>query len=270
MRRLVAFIGDALRYAAATPQSTGAESIARRLIVAPYSGLGRADASALVVAAGDRATLDETIASERLVLEREPARAAHCFVAALAEIARAYRTQGATVRELVATVRLGFRLDDAASAAETATLEALDAAAGEFDAAAGVGWELDAALAALAATVDASVASLVPSPLRPLPACAPEDARVVRRRRTHYSASSLGTYAECERRWYYRYVCGAIEDKSSSASVYGSAFHWALERFHQEVTRADAAPPDVLAIKLDGWIQTAFEHYRSGFETAVE
>jgi RecB family exonuclease len=77
-------------------------------------------------------------------------------------------------------------------------------------------------------------------------------------------------YAECERKWYYRYVCAAVEDKGSSASAYGSAFHWALEQFHREYPRADAAPADALAARLDGWIQTAFERYRSGFETNVE
>jgi RecB family exonuclease len=106
-----------------------------------------------------------------------------------------------------------------------------------------------------------------PAPLGPY---APETPGVVKRRRTHFSASSLGSYAECERKWYYRYVCSAVEDKGSSASFYGTAFHWALERFHQEFPRADAASPETLATKLDGWIQTAFERHKAGFDTNVE
>lgn len=97
-----------------------------------------------------------------------------------------------------------------------------------------------------------------------------EGAAPVVRRQRPFSASSLGMYAECERKWYYRYVCAAVEDKGSSASAYGSAFHWALEQFHREYPRADAAPAETLAARLDGWIQTAFERYRSGFETNVE
>ena len=106
-----------------------------------------------------------------------------------------------------------------------------------------------------------------PQPLGPYPLEAPSP---VARRQRPFSASSLGMYAECERKWYYRYVCAAVEDKGSSASAYGSAFHWALEQFHREYPRADAAPPEALAARLDGWIQTAFERYRSGFDTNVE
>ena len=97
-----------------------------------------------------------------------------------------------------------------------------------------------------------------------------ELARGVRSRRGHFSASSLGTFAQCERQWYYKYVCAAVEDTSSAASVYGSAFHWALERFHQEFPRAGAAPPETLARSLETWIATAFDRFRSGFPTNVE
>jgi RecB family exonuclease len=112
-----------------------------------------------------------------------------------------------------------------------------------------------------------SVEVLQSQPLGPYPSEMPS---TVARRQRPFSASSLGMYAECERKWYYRYVCAAVEDKGSSASAYGSAFHWALEQFHREYPRADAAPPETLASRLDGWIQTAFERYRSGFETNVE
>ena len=95
-------------------------------------------------------------------------------------------------------------------------------------------------------------------------------ARGVRSRRGHFSASSLGTFAQCERQWYYKYVCAAVEDKSSAASVYGSAFHWALERFHQEFPRADGAAPEMLSRSLETWIATAFDRFRSGFPTNVE
>jgi RecB family exonuclease len=77
-------------------------------------------------------------------------------------------------------------------------------------------------------------------------------------------------FAECERRWFYRYVCAAVEDRGSSASFYGTAFHWALERFHEEYPRADRAPLEVLERKLEAYLGTAFERFRAGFETNVE
>ena len=52
-------------------------------------------------------------------------------------------------------------------------------------------------------------------------------------KRATFSASALNAFAECERKWYFRYVCAAVEDRGSSASFYGIAFHAALEDFHE-------------------------------------
>ena len=262
--RLVAFVCDALRYA-----DGAGDADARRLIVAPFSGVSRGDACALLVAAGERGTLRETIARERVPLARERLARTHAFVRALDEIERTYRAQGATLGEVVDGIALAFGLEDGATLRTASTLEALDAAAHAFDERAGQSWSVATALDALASVAEGAASPATP-PLQALAAREPETPRSVRRRKTHYSASSLGTYAECERRWYYRYVCASVEDKGSSASFYGSAFHWALENFHKRFTRADAAPPAVLESELDRWIQTAFERYRSGFSTAVE
>ena len=62
----------------------------------------------------------------------------------------------------------------------------------------------------------------------------------VRARSQHFSASALNAYAECERKWYYRYVCASVEDKGSSAATYGTAFHLALEDFHAVYPRPRA------------------------------
>ena len=51
-------------------------------------------------------------------------------------------------------------------------------------------------------------------------------------RKLSFSASSLNAYAECARKWWFRYACAAVEDRGSSASFYGIAFHAALEDFH--------------------------------------
>ena len=58
-------------------------------------------------------------------------------------------------------------------------------------------------------------------------------------RKLSFSASSLNAYAECARKWWFRYACAAVEDRGSSASFYGIAFHAALEDFHATHTRFD-------------------------------
>jgi RecB family exonuclease len=174
----------------------------------------------------------------------------------------------------LATVRLAFDLDAVFDDTERQTWRRLEALAAEVDAtcAPGAAWDPGALLRAIerAQTEAAALPEPQPPQTRPLRAYDREAPRVVKRRRSHFSASALGTFAECERRWYYRYVCAAVEDRGSSASFYGSAFHWALERFHQEFPRASDAPLEVLERKLDAYLGTAFEHYRSGFETTVE
>ena len=266
--RLIAFAHDLTRYAA-----YGKEADARRAVVSPYAALPLADARALVVVAGERGTVLETIGKDLVPMAHESTIAARRFARVLADLTRAFRAQGATASEHVATIRLGFAFDTALDPGERATFETIEARARALDAASppGSAWEPEAFLRAL--DRDASLARAArPTaiPAHPLPRREPETPRVVKRRKTHFSASSLGTFAECERRWYFRYVCSAVEDRGSSASTYGSAFHWALERFHKEYPRADAAPHDELERKLAGQINTAFERFRSGFATTVE
>jgi RecB family exonuclease len=86
----------------------------------------------------------------------------------------------------------------------------------------------------------------------------------------HFSASALNTYAECRRKWFYRYACGAIEDRGSAASAYGSAFHLALEDFHSEYPRPVRADEAAMRQRIRECITWAFEAHRNGFETRVE
>jgi len=264
--RLTAFVRDAVRYAA-----DGSDDDARRLLRAPFSGVPRADAGALLTIARPRRNLLETIEQERVPLPREAQLAGRRFVRALEQLRAAFRAQGASARELVATAAAVFEVRDPA---ERATLEPLLAAAARVDEACretartwGVR-ELSDALEAAVAQAEAQV--LPATALRAIGPYEREPLQPVRTRRGHFSASSLGTFAQCERQWYYKYVCSAVQDTSSAASVYGSAFHWALERFHQDFPRADAASRDVLARSLETWIATAFERFRAGFPTNVE
>lgn len=98
----------------------------------------------------------------------------------------------------------------------------------------------------------------------------PEPPAGVRGRQRHFSASSLNTYAECARKWFYRYACGAIEDPGSSAAAYGTAFHSALEDFHGEFPRPRRTDEAAMRRRVAECVVWAFERNREGFATAVE
>lgn len=86
----------------------------------------------------------------------------------------------------------------------------------------------------------------------------------------HFSASSLNSYAECARKWFYKYACSAVEDPPSSAAAYGTAFHLALEDFHEEFPRPQASEEKIMRARLRDCITWAFERCRSDFGTRVE
>lgn len=268
-RPLLAFVRDVTHYVIERD-----ERAARRILSAPFSSVPNVDARALCVAAGDRGRVVEAIERERIPLGTATAHAARRFASALDDAQRAFRAQGATANEHLATIAIGFDFTSVLDDRESRTFDALGEAAAALDAArpTGVPWEPAAFVAAIDRLARENVAGIAlrPPELEPLVRREPETPRVVKRRRGHFSASSLGAFAECERRWYYRYVCSAVEDRGSSASFYGSAFHWALERFHEEFPRADLASADLLTRKLDSYVATAFERFRSGFDTTVE
>jgi RecB family exonuclease len=267
-RGLVAFVHDVTHYA-----HSGDERSARRALVSPFSRVPNVDARAILVVAGERLGVCETIASDRVPLGHESALAARSFARGLEKIASAYRAQGATASEHVTSIALAFEFARTLAAHEQTTFASIAGVAAALDAtrAPGVAW--DAAEFSRAIERSASerpqrrVANLA---VVPLPVREPEATTVVKRRRGHFSASSLGAFAECERRWYYRYVCAAVADPGSSASFYGTAFHWALEHFHTEYPSIAGIDPDLLQRKLDSYLATAFERYRSGFDTNVE
>lgn len=99
---------------------------------------------------------------------------------------------------------------------------------------------------------------------------APETPIGVRTHNPRFSASQLNTYVECARKWYYRYLCSAIEDRGSSASFYGTAFHAALEELHAEFPEPANADPALIDRRLEGYVNTAFDRHRNLFETPVE
>jgi RecB family exonuclease len=98
----------------------------------------------------------------------------------------------------------------------------------------------------------------------------PEPRSPVRARQQHFSASALNTYAECARKWYYRYVCAAVEDRPSSASTYGTAFHAALEDFHADFPHPRLELEPQMREMLERHIKAAFQRFREEFATEVE
>ncbi len=86
----------------------------------------------------------------------------------------------------------------------------------------------------------------------------------------HFSASALNAYSECARKWFYRYACAAVDDPGSSASAYGTAFHLALEDFHEEFPRPRSTDRLAMRQRIREFVTWAFERNRDGFETRVE
>jgi len=102
------------------------------------------------------------------------------------------------------------------------------------------------------------------------PACAPEPAEPAPPYRRAFSASALKLFAECERKWFFRYLCNVVEDPGSSAATYGTAFHDALERFHIAYTRPAEHTRDELLKELDRLVIDAFERHAHAFDSPLE
>ena len=177
-------------------------------------------------------------------------------------IGAAYRTQGATAREVVTTILSELALDDGEK------ILAIAAAVDDACERLGKTWEIDDVQVALARELEAQPRARAPKAEAPqLVAQEPDRALPGHR---HFSASSLNLYAECPRKWYFRYLCRAVEDKPTSASAYGTAFHAALEAFHKVYPSIAGVAPRELEMRLEGEINTAFETHRIHFSSEVE
>jgi RecB family exonuclease len=256
-------IVTALRWAAG-----GGDELARTLICLPLSGVPSVDAHALIVAAGYRSSLADAIAAQRPALKERSRTAALGFLGALEAIRGAYRAQGARAAEVVATIaaQLDLRDADVAVFAEIARIaRALDA----VDLLTGTLWDVEELIAAfdeeIAVEIRAETQATEPAPVA---ASMPE--RALPPRRGHFSASSLNTFAECKRKWFFRYLCSAVEDKGSSASFYGTAFHSALEAFHERFPHIADLDLRSVQTHLEASITSAFDRYRDAFESNVE
>jgi RecB family exonuclease len=132
-------------------------------------------------------------------------------------------------------------------------------------------WEAADLLAELDAELEGAPPRLrAVEPIAPAPPVADEEQAPVPLRKLSFSASSLNAFAECARKWYFRYACAAVEDRGSSASFYGTAFHAALEDFHGVHVRFDDVEEESLGSFLDYCVVAAFDRHRTRFDAPVE
>jgi RecB family exonuclease len=253
--RAVAGVAAVLRYAATT-----ADSAAREALAAPQSGVSPDEVRVLLASAGERAELLDVVA-------RGASADATRFAHGLETVRSAYKTPDASASAVLTAVLGAFPVGDVTTRALLARI------ARDFDAARAFAdaWEA----ADLIAELDAELAAAAPrapaiAGIAPAPPVAAESRSPVAIRKLSFSASSLNAYAECARKWWFRYACAAVEDRGSSASFYGIAFHAALEDFHGVHVRFDEADRDALASFLDYCVVTAFDRHRTRFDAPVE
>jgi RecB family exonuclease len=249
VRALLAF----LRYA-----GSESDADARAALRSKLAPIDPDDARTLLALAGDAANVLDVIDAGATGGGRE-------FAHALRTIARAYRVPDAGLTDVLAAAAGALTLAGA-------TYAALARIARDFDAARilAPAWEAADAID----EIDAEVSGWRQTPstfaISAAPAVAPEAEQPVTARRATFSASSLNAFAECERKWFYRYACAAVEDRGSSASFYGIAFHSALEEFHGTHARFDRVDAAALRSYLDYCIVTSFDRHRTRFDAPVE
>jgi RecB family exonuclease len=243
-----------LRYA-----QSQSDADARRALLAPQSGVRPDDARALLAAAGDRANLLDVLAKGAVA-------DANRFAHALGTITAAYKTPDASAQTVVATIFNAFPFEDPARAA-------LERVARDFDAARAFAepWEAHDLIAEIDAELaPASRRTSAIADVAPAQPVEDEPPAPVAIRKLSFSASSLNAYAECARKWWFRYACAAVEDRGSSASFYGIAFHAALEDFHGMHVRFADNDAESLGSFLDYCVVAAFDRHRTRFDAPVE
>ncbi|HEY0394954.1 MAG TPA: PD-(D/E)XK nuclease family protein [Candidatus Elarobacter sp.] len=237
-----------------------ADADARRVLVAPQSGVQPDEARTLLATAGERAGLLDVIA-------KGASAGATRFAHALGTVRAAYKTPDASAQTVLAAIFSAFPSADVPARA------ALERVACDFDAARAFvePWEARDLIAEIKAELAGAPRRSPPvAPVEPAEPAGDEPGAPVAIRKLSFSASSLNAYAECARKWWFRYVCAAVEDRGSSASFYGIAFHAALEDFHGLHARFDGADAGALASSLDYCVVTAFDRHRTRFDAPVE
>lgn len=88
--------------------------------------------------------------------------------------------------------------------------------------------------------------------------------------RMTFSASRLNMFVKCPRRFFFEYLCDAVEERSTSNAVYGKVFHAALEALHREVRVPSAWQRGEVLDKLCAQLDAAFGLAHREFESELE
>lgn len=127
------------------------------------------------------------------------------------------------------------------------------------------------ALAGAAARAEAAPnGGLCESPEAPWDWPEPEAARALVAPAMTFSASRLNTFAKCRRRWYYEYLCEAVDDTGSIHATYGRVFHAALEALHREVPVPSQLSEEEILARLRRHLDAAFGAAHDDFASELE
>ena len=242
----------------------GDEAAIRTALASPLAPITPADARTLIVTAGAK----HNVLS---IIDAGSAGGGRTFAHAVRSLRQAYAPERSDAIAMIAALNATLEIP-------TQTAHVLTCIARDFERARTLlepslaPWNAEELIAAIEAEcIDAPVLLPALEP-QPLATQLPEAALPVTAKRATFSASSLNTFAECARKWYYRYACGAVEDPGSSASFYGTAFHAALEDFHTDHQRFDGTGYDLetLEATLDFRMVAAFDRHRNRFAAPVE
>lgn len=85
-----------------------------------------------------------------------------------------------------------------------------------------------------------------------------------------FSASRLNAYVKCPRRWFYEYLCEALEDPGSLHAAYGKVVHEALEALHRHVRVPSRHDPGIILERLLQDLDAAFDRARGDFSSQLE
>jgi RecB family exonuclease len=99
---------------------------------------------------------------------------------------------------------------------------------------------------------------------------APEPPRAIVAPPMTFSASRLNSFVTCGRRWFFEYLCDAVEDRGSIHATYGKVVHQALEALHREVREPAAVHPRAIVDRFLREIDVAFGKARPDFASQFE
>jgi RecB family exonuclease len=85
-----------------------------------------------------------------------------------------------------------------------------------------------------------------------------------------FSASRLNAFVTCGRRWFFEYLCDAVEDRGSIHATYGKVVHEALEALHRDVREPAGADQRMVVERFLREIDVAFGKARPDFESQFE